>query len=212
MTRLISIEKGGYYAFPDEHLPALASLFASAPEGTKLLDPCAGEGRALDHLAKSLHCTPYANELDTERAAACKTLFGATNAVQGDMFTLRASNNAFGLVWNNPPYSWSTTGDEKRREFGMLKHSLKWVQAGGYLVWCVYAHHVSLEAAAFLARHSDRLDVWQLPGLHLGEYTHVVVVAHMGRPVEDPATVAVNILQAADRGPWPHPPRQDRPS
>jgi hypothetical protein len=48
MARLTSIERGGYYAFPDEHLPALASLFAPASNGGKLLDACAGEGRALN--------------------------------------------------------------------------------------------------------------------------------------------------------------------
>src|SRR5205085_11341390 len=72
MTRLTSIEKGGYYAFPDEHLPAVASLFAPARSGGKLLDPCAGEGRALDALSRAWNLTAYANELDTERAAACK--------------------------------------------------------------------------------------------------------------------------------------------
>ena len=64
MPRLTSLEKGGYYAFPDEYLPAVASLFAPAAEGGRLLDPCAGEGRALQHLSSSWHLTPYANELD----------------------------------------------------------------------------------------------------------------------------------------------------
>ena len=44
-VRLTSIEKGGYYAIPAAHLPAVASLFAPALEGGRLLDPCAGEGR-----------------------------------------------------------------------------------------------------------------------------------------------------------------------
>jgi len=43
MPRLTSLEKGGYYAFPDEHLPAVASLFAPAPDGGRMLDPCAGK-------------------------------------------------------------------------------------------------------------------------------------------------------------------------
>lgn len=74
MPRLTSLEKGGFYAFPKEHLPAVASLFAPAPDGGRLLDPCAGEGRALQHLANAWKLTPYANELDSERAAACQAL------------------------------------------------------------------------------------------------------------------------------------------
>src|SRR5579862_7002681 len=123
MPRLTSIEKAGYYAFPDDHLPAVASLFAPATQGGKLLDPCAGEGRALSHLASAWGMTPYANELDTDRAAECQRLFGPLQAVQGDLFQLRASQASFALVWMNPPYSFDTTGDEKRREFGMLKHA-----------------------------------------------------------------------------------------
>src|SRR5437016_3952881 len=95
MTRLTSIEKGGYYAFPDEHLPALASLFAPSRQGGRLLDPCAGEGRALDHLARAWKLTPYANEIEDERAAQCKALFGQAQTVHSDMYQLKASNQAF---------------------------------------------------------------------------------------------------------------------
>ena len=89
MTRLTSIEKGGYYAFPDEHLPALASLFTPARQGGRLLDPCAGEGRALDFLARTWNLTPYANELDNQRAAACKALFGPKQTVSGGQVVTR---------------------------------------------------------------------------------------------------------------------------
>src|SRR5258708_4473932 len=190
MTRLTSIEKGGYYAFPDEHLPALASLFAPSKRGGKLLDPVAGEGRALDFLSRAWNLTPYANELDDERAAQCKTLFGPKQAVQGDLYQLKATSGSFNALWVNPPYTWDRTGDEKRREFGMLKFSLKWAQPDATVLWCCYGHHITLEAAMYLAKQSRRLDVWRLPGLHLGEYTHVVAVAQLGQPDGDPAQLA----------------------
>ncbi len=198
MPRLSSLERGGYYAYPPEHLAATASLFMPAVNGGRLLDPCAGEGHALQHLAEAWRLTPYANELDTERAAACQARFGPIQAVQGDLFTLRASLGSFSAVWCNPPYTWDLGGGEdKRREFAMLKHAWKWVQPGGYMLWVVYAHHVTPDAAAFLAKNSQRLDTWRLPGLHLGEYVHVVVVAQAGDPPEDPAQFAQHILQDA---------------
>jgi hypothetical protein len=98
----------------------------------------------------------------------------------------------------NPPYTWDHTNtDDKRRELGMMKHAWKWLQAGGYMLWVVYAHHVTADAAAFLAKHSRTVDIWRLPGLHLGEYVHVVVVAQEGTPPEDPALFAQHILQDA---------------
>jgi hypothetical protein len=211
MTRLTSIEKGGYYAFPDEHLPALASLFAPAKHGGKFLDPCAGEGRALDHITKVWNVTPYANELDDTRAAACATLFGKTQAVHGDMYALKASGGAFIGAWCNPPYSWDKTGDEKRREFGMLKHTVKWVQPDGFLLWCVYAHHITHETASYLAKHSSSVDVWRLPGLHLSSYTHVVAVSRLGKSDGDPARRAIEIVEAGERGDWRELTVQDAP-
>ena len=199
--RLSSVEKGGYYSFPDEHLPALASLFAPARHGGKLLDPCAGEGRALDHLARAWNLTPYANEIDDGRAAACKALFGQGQTVHGDLYQLKASQASFTLAWCNPPYSWDKTGDEKRREFGMLKYTLKWAQPDGYIAWCVYGQHVTLDTAAFLAKHSRQVEVWRLPGLHLGEYTHVVAIAQLGTPTDDPARQQrLNLLGCNIRG------------
>ncbi len=198
MSRLTSIELGGYYPYPESHLDAMTSLFAPSSNGGRLLDPCAGEGRALQHLAEAWHLTPYANELDTDRAAECQVRFGPIQVVQGDLYTLRASLGSFSAVWCNPPYTWDMGSvDEKRRELAVLKHSWKWLSPGGYMLWVVYAHHVTPDAAAFLAKHSRAVDIWRLPGLHLGEYIHVVVVAQEGDSPEDPALFAQRILQGA---------------
>jgi len=198
MPRLSSLERGGYYAYPVEHLAATASLFAPAANGGRLLDPCAGEGQALHHLAEAWRLTPYANELDTERTAACQARFGPIQAVQGDLYTLRASLGSFNVVWCNPPYTWEMGGgEEKRRELAMMKQAWKWVQPGGYMLWVVYAHHVTPDAAAFLAKHSRVVNIWRLPGLHLGEYAQVLVVAQEGSAPDDPALFAPRILQDA---------------
>jgi hypothetical protein len=203
VARLTSLEKGGYYAFPDEYLPLAASLFQpSRWEDGIILDPCAGEGRALQHLSAAWNLKPYANELDNARSDACRALFGRSQAARGDIFTLRMSLGSSSVVWCNPPYTWDVGSDEKRRELGMLKHSWKWVQPGGFMVWVVYAHHVSPEAALFLAKNSRSVDVWALPGQHLGRYTHVVVVAQIGRAERDEIVFAQQIVEQG-RNPRP---------
>ncbi len=194
MPRLTSLEKGGFYAFNPTYLPHVASLFAPATHGGKLLDPCAGEGDALQYLTQAWGLTPYANELDIERAAACLEKFGATQAVQGDIFQLRASSNGFLMAWVNPPYTWDMGSDEKRRELSFLKHSLKWVQTNGYVAWVVYTQHVTAEAAAVLANNCSQVDIWAVPELHLGEYRQVVVIGRIGKAEYEPATFAQAIL------------------
>ncbi|GIK64325.1 MAG: hypothetical protein BroJett018_21190 [Chloroflexota bacterium] len=194
MPRLTSLEKGGFYAFNPAYLPHVASLFAPAPNGGKLLDPCAGEGVALQHLAANWQLTPYANELDTDRAAACLEKFGPVQAVQGDLFQLRTSTNGFLMAWVNPPYTWDMGSDEKRRELSFLKYSLKWVQTHGYIAWVVYAQHVTAEAAGVLANNCSQVDLWEIPELHLGEYRQVVVIGRIGTTDQEPATFAQAIL------------------
>ncbi|MCC6976438.1 MAG: hypothetical protein IT322_20715 [Anaerolineae bacterium] len=211
MTRLSSIEKGGFYELPPVHLPALASLFAPSPHGGKLLDPCAGEGHALQHLAEAWALSAYANELDNDRAATCQRLFGSAQTVHGDLYQLRASTGAFSAVWCNPPYTWDSTGSDKRRELSMLKHAWKWLQPDGFMLWCVYAHHVTPDAASYLVSRAAQVDIWRLPGLHLGEYAQVVVVAQAGKTHGDPANRTLVLVEQARSGVLPELTVQDSP-
>ena len=48
------------------------------------------------------------------------------------------------------------------------------------MLWCVYRTHLTEDAATFLAKNSTRVDVWALPGKHLGEYDQIVVAAIKG--------------------------------
>jgi superfamily II DNA or RNA helicase len=188
----------GYLPIEERHYPALLSLVAPATPAVRLLDPFAGEGAFLEAAAKAWNLTPYANELDGDRATACIARFGATQAVRCDVERLVASNNAFGAAWLNPPYDHDAgASGSKRVEFRYLRHAWKWVQDGGLAFWCIYRQHITSEAAAFFAKHSSRVEVWALPGKHLGEYDQMVVAAIKGVPL-DPATLYEQIIRDRD--------------
>lgn len=68
-----------HHQLPDD-VVALLSLVAPATPAHKLLDPFAGEGEFLEVAAKAWNVTPYANELDGDRAAKCIERFGPTQA------------------------------------------------------------------------------------------------------------------------------------
>lgn len=203
MSRLGSIEKGGYFPFPDQHLPALAGLFKPAGDGGRLLDPCAGEGRALKHLADAWGMTPYANEIDEGAAALCRDLFGWPQTVCGDLNTLRTTAASYPVIWCNPPYTQEMSGNEKRREFSYMKVSWQWLQPGGLMLWAIYAHHFSREAALWLGKRTDILEVWRVPGLHLDTYSQVVVVARQGTPPPDWQDSALALMQRVQAGDMP---------
>ena len=146
MSRLENKVVMGYFPFEERHYSALFSLVAPATPEVKLLDPFAGDGLFLDMAAKAWNVTPYANELDGQRADECLKRFGAKQAVRGDAERLSASTEAFGILWANPPYDHDTGGSgSKRIEFRYLRHSWKWLQDGGIALWCVYRQHITEE-------------------------------------------------------------------
>ncbi len=146
MARAESKMVMGYLPIEERHYPALISLVEPANLGIKLLDPFAGDGQFLEAAADAWQVTPYANELDGERAQACIERFGPTQAVRCDVERLIASNNAFGVTWLNPPYDHSKVEKgNKRIEFVYLRHSWKWLQDGGLALWCVYNQHITEE-------------------------------------------------------------------
>jgi tRNA G10 N-methylase Trm11 len=59
----------GYLPIESKHHTAILSLVAPATLRVRLLDPFAGEGALLEAAALAWNVTPYANELDGERAA-----------------------------------------------------------------------------------------------------------------------------------------------
>jgi hypothetical protein len=181
MARAESKQNLGFYATDPKHHEAILSLVAPATSAHRLLDPFAGEGEFLEVAAKAWNVTPYANELDGDRAAKCIERFGPKQAVRCDVERLIASNEAFSILWANPPYDHDATASgNKRVEFRYLRHAWKWLAGGGICCWVVYNQHITEEAATFIARHSRSADVWALPGKHLGEYDQVIVVAIKG--------------------------------
>ena len=181
MSRMENREVMGFFAIGPKHHAAITSLVAPATPAHKLLDPYAGEGEFLEVAAQAWNVTPYANELDGDRAAKCIERFGPKQAVRCDAERLIASNNAFSCGWFNPPYDHDASASgNKRIEFRYLRHSWKWIQDGGLVFWVVYLHHLTEDSAAFLSKNSTRVDVWALPGKHLGEYDQIIVAAVKG--------------------------------
>jgi len=170
--------KAGFYPLDLPHAHNLASLFAPAENGGRILDPVAGEGEALAILASQLKLDAYTNELDQARAKVCEERFGVTQTACGDQSKLRTPNQAYTFLYHNPPYM-SNLGQgvsEKRRELEMLKAAWKWLQVGGWCAWVVYNFHVSQDAAAFFAKEASEAHIFRFPALHL-DRVQVVVIA-----------------------------------
>ena len=201
MARLESQAIMGFLALEEKHHQAVLSLMTPASPAYKILDPFAGEGEFLDSAAQAWNITPYANELDGERAQKCVERFGPLQAVRSDALRLRASNNAFSAIWCNPPYDVDKGTNGRRVEFTMLRHSWKWAMTGALVFWVVYKSHLTEDAAQFLAKNSSQVDVWGLPGKHLGAYDQIIVVATKGLHPDSAQLYKDILAQKANPGP-----------
>lgn len=130
MSRLEAIAAGLYYPTPEPVVATLARFITLPATGTvRLLDPCAGKGRALALLADAIHrqqhderwhlggkgiAPPptvelYGIEPNLERARDATERI--PNLLVTSYFTATLSEGGFQLAFVNPPYDTDSAGD-----------------------------------------------------------------------------------------------------
>lgn len=134
MARLMSQIKGGYYAADPAAVAAVLERLRPPSSGEcVLLDPCAGEGRALLQLAEGLRAVPYGIELSEDRAAKVRESLPEGQALApADFLRTSISHRSFSLVWCNPPYDYAT-GEEGRVESQFIERAAHLLVDGGVL-------------------------------------------------------------------------------
>jgi predicted RNA methylase len=134
MARLVSQIKGGYYAAAPEAVAAVLERLRPPDQGECLiLDPCAGEGKALLQLAEGLKAVSYGIELSEDRAAVVRASLPEGQALApADFFRCAISYRSFSFVWCNPPYDYAT-GEEGRVESQFLERAVHLLVDNGVL-------------------------------------------------------------------------------
>lgn len=205
MSRLEAVAAGLYYPTPEPVVCAIAQLLhvttvtsapgaptppLSAPRPTiRLLDPCAGKGRALALLAESLRrqtlqATVHAGDVpdldlygiepNLERAQEAQTRI--PNLLASSFFTTTLSEGGFQLAFVNPPYddvsaadhSFAPTGTSggsgrgERLELRFLRRVTSKLAPDGVLIWIV-PQRLLAEGAGYLAAHYHDLACWRFP-------------------------------------------------
>jgi hypothetical protein len=134
MARLMSQIKGGYYAAPPEAVAAVLVRLRPPDKGDCLiLDPCAGEGKALLQLAEGLKAAPYGIELSEDRAAEVRESLPEGQALApADFLRCAITFRSFSFIWCNPPYDYAT-GEEGRVESQFVRRAAHLLVDNGVL-------------------------------------------------------------------------------
>lgn len=157
MARLESVRKMGYYPTPFKTLAEIKKWVKIEGVGQcHCLDPCCGEGTALNSVA-SWSAKTYGIELDVERAVRAANILHFI--AQGSLFEARINPlGCMGLLYLNPPYD---SEDGERLEMKFLKHSIKWLAPSGVLVFIV-PEHILQTGGAWISQHFQNIQVYRV--------------------------------------------------
>ena len=127
--------KMGYYPLPESEGTKLRSL-PSYSLPASVMDPCVGQGTALQIVTKDAPARLYGVELDAERARIATAR--GIETVQGNTFDAIARSESFSLLYLNPPYDFEIGSIANRRmEAVFLEHTYCWLTMQGVLVFVI---------------------------------------------------------------------------
>ena len=176
MARLESVAKGGFYPTPPEVTKGIAERCTtnmSRNDVVRLLDPCCGEGVALNTLKETLQqkrrhayggiIETYGIELNANRTAESRKVLD--HVIGGDIGNTRISNNQFNCLWLNPPYGLEQdmNGKNDRQETYFLRRCTNYLQHFGLLIYIIPRTTLA-KNARFLAANYEDTKVFWFPG------------------------------------------------
>ena len=161
--------RAGFFACPPE---AIADALRFLPDPgceTHVLDPCAGDGRAVRQLASGLGIPEervWCVELDAGRGDEIREWMPAANVLAPASFHhTKISREAFGLVYSNPPFDDSMDGGRvELRFFASIPPLL--VPGGVCLFVCPEAVAQRYDFRKAWAMYFEDVSCWPFPAGH----------------------------------------------
>lgn len=134
MARPQSKLRMGYVPLPEVEARRIRRHLFYPTAGIAALDPCAGEGRALELITENGNAHRYGIELDAHRAAQARARI--RQVIYGDCFDVQCHAESLSLLYLNPPYDLTASdeGPGERLEALFLQHTYRWLKPGGVLV------------------------------------------------------------------------------
>lgn len=173
--------KMGYYPTPLSVVERIKTFLSYPAANVNVLDPCCGEGAAVETLVEGVNATTYGIELDDYRAKKAKKskLDYVLNCGYEDV---RISNDAFSCLFLNPPYDWQDGASEQhgheRTEKAFLKGTVRYLLPEGVLVYIVPQPRVTEDIAKILCYRFEDFNTYRFQD---GEYEQFKQIVLFGR-------------------------------
>jgi hypothetical protein len=170
--RLAGQIKQGYFPAPSEAIDLLQRHLVVPPETeVTILDPCAGEGKAIEQIASSLGIPrdrAYAVELNRARTERIAEAFPEIKLLGPCSFlSSRISSKSFSLIYCNPPFD-SEFGGGGREETTFVLKSIPLLVVGGVLILVCPINQIvgNEKMATLLDMAFEDIEVYLFPDEH----------------------------------------------
>lgn len=195
--------KMGYYPTPLSVIERIKK-FISVPENqpVNVLDPCCGEGLALRNLTEDFYSETYGIELDGHRATKARE--NLNHLLKCSYTEARITNNCFSVLFLNPPYDEETLNDgtvtsSERKEKVFLKDTIRYLQAGGLLIYIIPQHRLDTSIAKILTYRFERIKIYRFQGEEYDVFKQIVL---FGVKKKEPSTQEkelINLISLRDK-------------
>ena len=183
----------GYYPTPDTVTTIIARYLKSPRDGLiRVLDPCAGEGTAINFIGEHLKAETYGIEIDLERGNRAKEVL--TKCLITDYQNTRISHSSFSLLWLNPPYDWAARDSEletsERYERRFLRDCIPYLSPHGILVYLIPQRRLDGHIARILSYRFREISVYRFPEKEYKAFKQLVIFGVLKKKPERDETIA----------------------
>ena len=173
LGRLMNRVRMGYYPTDLEHVQMIKKAVIFPESAVNILDPCCGEGLALETLADGENAVTYGVELDEVRAEEAQNHLKRIGF--GSFFHSRISSGAFQCVFLNPPYlSVVSESGHRRQEKAFLADSMRLLMDGGLLIYIIPYYRATPDVCQVLCENFDNLQVFRFMDKEFERFKQVV--------------------------------------
>ena len=175
LAHLANRAKLGYYPTDLYHVERIKDSILFPEESVHLIDPCCGEGLALEAFSKGGNAFTYGVELDEVRGEEATRHIN--RVAFGSYFHSRISLGAFQGLWLNPPYlSVPSASGSRRLEKAFLADSVRLLQNSGVMVYIVPYYRLTLDVCKVLCENFCDLRVHRFVGKPFERFHQIAVI------------------------------------
>ena len=180
LAHLMNRARMGYFPTDLSHIKMLKDAIVLPGEPVNLIDPCCGEGIALQAFSKGIQARTYGIEIDAVRGEEAGRRLQRVGF--GSFFHSRISLNAFQGLWLNPPYlSVPSENGTRRLEKSFLADSMRLLQVGGIMVYIIPYYRATPDVCRVLCENFTDLRVHKFIGKEFERFKQVAII---GRRIE----------------------------